>query len=345
MGSLPVGISGSRAAAILGLSRYQTVVDVWLDIMDAMDPDIVAPESEHVIRAGFVRRNGFKRELFDGNASTRWGLAFERPIIALSEIAREGDRIVDLERAFVHPSAAFATCHVDGVYQEAQAIHEGKTTTAWSFGDNWGEPGTDRIPIEYQAQVQHNMLVTGLHSTVVSVLVFPERPDAWEERGLAPNPETGVIVCADGSLCDSTYSWARVLRDMGFFHQYVVLADRELQARMLEVYRDFWAVHVEKQEPPTATTYDDCKKLFTAPKGTVVADDELERWASEYRQINGEIAAMSKRKDQLRAGMIARMHARAEAGGAPLDEETREKTILRGASGKKLGSWDGKVWR
>jgi putative phage-type endonuclease len=329
MGSIPSGISGSRAAAIVGLSRYQTAVGVWLDIMEALEP-------------GFCAAHDFAREEFDGNASTRWGLAFERPIIALSEIAREGDRIIDCEREFRHPRAPFVTCHVDGIYQDAQEIHEGKTTTSWSFGDNWGEPGSDRIPVEYQVQVQHQMMVTGLRRAVVSVLVFPERPDAWEERGLRVDAERGIISCADGTLCDSTYSWARVLRDMGFFHQYVVEASDELHERLLETYVDFWRVHVDGRTPPTATSYEDCKRLFTAPKGTVVADDELERWASEYKQINGEISAMTRRNDQLKTGMIGRMAARAEK---PVDGDSCEKWILRGASGKKLGAWDGKVWR
>jgi predicted phage-related endonuclease len=340
MGSLPSGLSGSRAAAIIGLSRYRTPVAAWLDIMEERFP---ATATE----PGFCAAHGFEREEFDGNASTRWGLAFEAAIIQLAEIAR-GDRIIDCERLFTRavqldtpPTSAFVplTCHLDGVYSDAQVIHEGKTTTSYSFRDSWGEPGSNRIPQEYQVQVQHQMLVSGLKSAVVSVLVFPTRPDEWEAAGITVDPETHYIANADGEMLDSCTGWARTLRAMGFFHQYEIALEPHVHEALLDTYADFWRVNVLGETPPTATRFDDCKRLFTAPKGTIVADERLEREISEYRQINDELGAMSTRKDQIRTSIVGKMAARAAADGLKIDDDSTEKWVLRGASGKKLAQY------
>lgn len=330
MGSLPSGLSGSRAAAIVGLSRYRSPVEVWLDIMEERSP-------------GFCAEHGFEREVFEGNASTRWGTAFEGAVIRLAEI-EAGDVIVDCEREFAREHAgAPLTCHLDGVYARDQIIHEGKTTTAFSFRDAWGEPGSDRIPQEYQVQVQHQLLVSGLKRAIVTVLVFPERPDEWEAAGLVVDTETRMIArtLADGTvaLVDSCFAWARCMRDMGYLHRYEIAADPVTQAALLDVYADFWAVHVLGETPPNATKYADACRLFTAPKGTIVADDEMERALSEYRLINDELAAMTKRKDQIKAAVVSRMAEIASARGAAIDDESTEKWVVRGASGKKLAQY------
>jgi predicted phage-related endonuclease len=39
----PINISASRGAAILGLSDYQTPVQVWLQIMESRDPGFLGP--------------------------------------------------------------------------------------------------------------------------------------------------------------------------------------------------------------------------------------------------------------------------------------------------------------
>ena len=47
MGSIPVGISASRGAAILGLSQYKTPVAAWLELMESIEP-------------GFCEQHGYK---------------------------------------------------------------------------------------------------------------------------------------------------------------------------------------------------------------------------------------------------------------------------------------------
>jgi predicted phage-related endonuclease len=72
MGSKPSGISGSRSSAVLGENPFKTHLGVWMDIIEDIEP-------------GWLIKNGFTYEPFTGNASTRWGNAFEDDIILLAE--------------------------------------------------------------------------------------------------------------------------------------------------------------------------------------------------------------------------------------------------------------------
>jgi len=322
MGSLPSGISGSRAAAILGFNTFRTPVMTWLDIMEERVP-------------GFSERHGYKREPFEGNAATKWGLAFESDVIALSEM-KTRRAIHDRERAFFHPEFKYLTCHVDGIYTDdagpsgmgGATLHEGKTTTIYTFRDDWGELGTDRIPEHVQVQVQHQMLVTGAARAIVSVLAFPNRQQDWEDLEIDP-----AAVASD---------WAGVLNDMGYFHQYFIDANPELHTSMLSAYTDFWENNVLKEIPPEPANYEDIRRLITAPKGTVVADEKLDRWATEYRAINEESRKINKRKNQLKTLLIAEMNARADK---PIDDDSVEKLVLRDMRGNKLAQYDGKTFR
>lgn len=356
MGATPLGISGSRAAAILGLSDYQTPVEVWQILMEERSP-------------GFNGRRGYKAPVRPPDAElpahVRWGWAFEDAICRLAVERHGAGTIVDREvlwtwqggavRGAALPDGfhAYISCHIDGRYTEGGALHEGKTTTSWNFDQLWGEPGTDRIPQSYQIQVQHQMLCTGAESAIVSVLVWPRRVDEWEAVGislvqaLGRGDEMEWHVKREDPLrpmVTPCLQWARALDDMGYFHQYTVPASPSLQAELVRAYAEWWLEYVVGEREPEPRGYDDIRRLCPAPKGTVVANEQAERWASEYREIGDEIGGtgrLSKRRDELRVLILGWMRSQ----DAAMDEETREKTVLRDQQGKKLAQWNGKVFR
>jgi len=323
MGSTPIGISGSRAAAILGMSPWATPFSVWQDIMEGRT-------------SGFNKDHKYDYEAFEGNTATRWGLAFEDAIIKLA-VGRTGAVIVDREGEY-HSQAEgtdFITCHIDGLYDfpvtDPAVLHEGKTTTAYGFGDKWGEPGTDKIPIEYQIQVQHQMLCTGADSCIVSVLVFPKRPDDWEGEGIVPDENNYIIN-------DVAARWSRVLDEMGYFHQYTVPANRDLQQLMLDKYRVWWTKYVLGETPPEPANYADIRAMITEPVGTIIVDDDTARWFQEYKSIGFEIGKtgnLAKRRDQLKVLILEN----ARALESTLDDESTDKWIFRDDKGDKLGSY------
>ncbi|MDR0476210.1 MAG: YqaJ viral recombinase family protein, partial [Treponema sp.] len=261
----------------------------------------------------------------------------------------------------------FITCHIDGYYdcpknEYPPILHEGKTTNARSFfrkpndpddfNNMWGTPGTGHIPRVYQVQVQHQMLCTGAGEAIVSVLIFPETPDAWEKMGWVieekPTAYGGTYHILyhkvkhkkDGTLMGfiKPSEWANTLADMGYFHQYPVKANPEAQRMMVERYREFWHKHVLAGIPPEPRDYDDIKRLFVEPVGTIVCDAAMTAWWREYDAIRKEIGqsgAAAKRQAKLKLRILNQ----ARKLNPVMDDESQEKIIFRDSSGNKLGQY------
>jgi putative phage-type endonuclease len=336
MGSTPSGISGSRGAAVLGLSPWKTPFEVWQDILEERSP-------------GFNAKHGYVYKPFEGNASTRWGLAFEDAIIQMAA-PPIGDIFIkdrEQEHNLANKKLSFITCHIDGMYDfKEPIIHEGKTTTPYAHKERWGEPGTDKIPIEYQIQVQHQMACSGAKECIISVLIFPRNPQDWENEGyqiiqeedgrtffiIAPEQKYGI-----GHVMFPV-DWARNLNHMGLFHQYRVKANAELQEKMIDRYTKWWKKHVLKKTPPKPKTYNDIRCMIPSPSGTIVADDKLSRWFAEYKHIGSEISPvgrLGKRREQLK--VLIMDHARKL--DSVIDDESIDKFVFRDERGKKIGSY------
>lgn len=331
---------------------------------------------------GFNAERGYVAPPPVEGAPLRWGSAFEDAIVELAS-AKQGRRISCREDFWITdgsdpkvwetslinlhlpvPESHYITCHIDGRYCDDQngvflALHEGKTTSLFNFWENWGTPGTDRIPQGYQVQVQHQMLCTGAAEAIVSVLVFPRRVDEWEAEGLSIARE---IIGMSGSwfICrtdtgrygeEEHYTtivpcrdWARVIAEMGLFHQYPVAASSTLQKTLVDAYRHFWDHYVLPEREPELGTYDDWRRAFPAPKGTVVATEQVERWAAEFHALGDEISPrgrLGKRREELKLLLLDYMRKADRA----IDDESREATILRDQTGRKLASFNGKVFR
>lgn len=347
MGSKPKGISASRGAAVLGLSKWATPVDIWLQIQEELEP-------------GFCEINNYEMPTRQESAPLRWGLAFEDAICDLAEQS-SGLKIRDREKEYSIENGLI-TCHIDGAYyifdhkdngkyeQKIMALHEGKTTTLWSYRDDWGEPGTDQIPRQYMIQVQHQMMCSGIDKCIVSVLILPMRQDEFENNKIVPKlnelkTEWNLVYnggCLwDGGNLFSTNAWAEIFSQMGLFKQYTIHADLELHEVMLSMYKNWWEQYVVTKKPPQPSTYSDIKKLIRSPSGTIVANAKIERLSSEYKSINEELSAMAHRKEQIKTEILNLMNAEIKAQ----DEESAQKWILRSQNGIKLHSYDGKRFR
>lgn len=322
MGSKPRYISASRGAAILGLNEWQSQVDVWLTIMEEREP-------------GFCAKYGYKTPTDENNASMSWGLTFEDSICDIAEI-KNNRQIVDREKYDDHVQYDFITCHIDGRLKYENILHEGKTTWWKYFRNNFGEPGTDKVPIQYQIQCQHQMMCTDADQVILSVLVFPRTPDSWEEKNINP---------ADiGSISD----WAQVLDEMDYFHQYYIERNNELIKKMTEKYVDFWENNILNNEAPVPVKHDDILALCPAPVGTILADEQVERWVAEYNEITKEIGTTSPlyiRKEQLKVLILNYMKKYNEQNKVFVDEDSAKKWILKNNQGRKIASYNGKIFR
>lgn len=329
MGSLPKNLSASRGASVLGISKYQTPVHTWLEIMEGQEP-------------GFASKNGYAMPVDEDEASIRWGLAFEDSVIGLAE-QTVGIKIVDQEKFF---QKDYITCHIDGEYQRSKPhiLHEGKTTAIFTFSQEWGEPGSDKIPTEYQVQCQHQMYCTGADKVIVSVLVFPKRVEEFEADGWVINFAGNTPFLSsdnhkdDSNGYDRPFIWASNLSQMGYFHQYEIPRNQELIDLMLEKYADFWDNHILKGVPPGPVNLKDIKALCPEPKGTLVIPDSIERKFTEVKQIRDEIGksgTLSKRMEALKTEIMDWVRKQ----NPEIDEESETKHLFLSETGNKLGQY------
>lgn len=287
MGANPVGISASRGAAILGLSKYTTPVEIWLEIMEQKKP-------------GFCANNGYEKpvrdDIWDNEnknfAAIRWGLALEDGICFYV------GNIEDREKLHVHENG-FLTCHVDGI--KDNIIIENKTTNNISFRKNWGEPGSCFIPADYQIQIQHQMLVTGIKDAIVNVLVFPKSQQEFENDGWKiVNENDNIKIFNPRGKYKHGVDIVKELDEFGFFHQYVIEADEALQEIMLENYTHFWNEYIIEEKAPPIEIVKDLHWLIPSPVGEIEADEKIRSLWNEYTSIDSEIYDCEKRMTSIK---------------------------------------------
>jgi putative phage-type endonuclease len=126
-----MGLGGSDAAAICGVSKYRTPLEVYLDKIGCPLPKKTP-------------------------ARMLLGKKFEYDILNwFAEITGKDCKGV-FTGSKTHPDHEFMTCNVDGIVNGENAIIECKLTTS-AFSDL----ANGRIPDDYLVQCQHNMAVYG----------------------------------------------------------------------------------------------------------------------------------------------------------------------------------------
>ena len=135
-----IGIGGSDVAALLGLSKWRTPLDVY-------NSKIEIPEESD-------------------NASMEWGRRLE-PVIRQKYAEAVGMEVSVPGVMFQHPEHEFMIADVDGIRADGRIVEIKTARTQMG----WGEEGTDEIPDYYKTQVQHYMTVLGINSCDVAVLI------------------------------------------------------------------------------------------------------------------------------------------------------------------------------
>lgn len=139
-----LGIGGSDASVVCGISRYRSPVELWMNKTGQL-PDEEAGEAaywgtqlESLVRTEFSKRTGI-------------GVQLVKQLLQSEE----------------HP---FMLANLDGVCEHPDlgpCIFEAKTASAYKSGE-WE---ADAIPDAYLLQVQHYMAVTGYRGAYIAVLI------------------------------------------------------------------------------------------------------------------------------------------------------------------------------
>lgn len=135
------GIGGSDAAAIAGLSRYRSPIQVYMDKLGLIEP----PEE---------------------NEAMYWGRKLE-DIVAEEFSIRTGLKVRRRNAILQHPEYPFMLANVDRLIVGKNEGLECKTTSAYR-ADEWKD---DEIPWEYAIQCHHYMAVTGYKAWWIAALI------------------------------------------------------------------------------------------------------------------------------------------------------------------------------
>ena len=145
-------IGGSDIGAILGLSRFRSPLEVWME------------------------KTGKETKQLD-SLPLRFG-SFAEEFVA-SEYARAtGFKLIHDESIYIHPEHAFMCAHMDRFVLEGGAanstptptrILECKTAHPFSASD-WGEVGSDEVPMSYLCQCIWYMAITSINQVDLAVL-------------------------------------------------------------------------------------------------------------------------------------------------------------------------------
>lgn len=138
-----VALGGSDCAAALGLSKWKTAYQLYLE------------------KRGEAQRSDEETEYM------WWGRMLE-PVVR-QRYAEVTNRVVRQPQGTIfHPEHDFMCAHIDG-FTDCQRGYEGKT--AMFMTEDWGDEGTDQIPDDYLMQTHHYMIVTKFPVFDVAALI------------------------------------------------------------------------------------------------------------------------------------------------------------------------------
>jgi putative phage-type endonuclease len=99
-----------------------------------------------------------------------------------------GRRVTDVQRRVKHSAVPWMAATLDGIVEGTEAVFEAKFMLPWSFSD-------EAAAEKYMAQVQHNMWVTHLRTSVLSIITGGGK---WVEITIPMDPlYLSVLVSAE----------------------------------------------------------------------------------------------------------------------------------------------------
>lgn len=243
------GVGGSDVAAILGLSKWKTALQVYQEKRGEIEPQA-------------------------DNDAMRWGRYLE-PVVRQAYADETGNEVRVLDQLVRQPIYEHMIANLDGfVVPKAgpSRVFEAKTART---SDGWGEAGSDEIPQPYLLQVQHYMEVTGFEVADVAVLIggsdfrlyevpadreLQERlidaeAEFWERVTKGEPPEPVTYADAQARFGRSSKAGA-ILADAELQAAVQQLRELKTQAKHLELAEEQWKAVVMKAMGDSDTLID-----------------------------------------------------------------------------------------
>lgn len=239
-------LGGSDAAVVLGVDPYRTLVDLWLE-----KTGLAVTKLDDVRRAAVLARG---RRL--------------EPVIremAIDKLRAAGHQVKLLakNRRYRDAKHRFLSAEIDFELElDGEEVNGDAKSVSHFVRDEWGEPGSEDVPIHYAAQFMHGLMVH-------------------------PRRRQRTLVAALRSLDDVDLYWTR--RD-----DVTIEAIRERELR-------FWHDNVKAKLPPAPTSLDDIRGLFPKSRpANIEATPEIAAKVAELREIAKQQKDLAERETVLR---------------------------------------------
>lgn len=133
----PIGIGGSDAPVILGISKWKTPFQLYQE------------------------KTGEKKYTVENDA-IHWGIILEA-VVAAEYARRNRVKVARSNATIQHPKYPWMIGNIDRrvLNKDGGMLLEVKTAGRWANMEEWGEDGSSDIPAAYMAQIQHYLAITG----------------------------------------------------------------------------------------------------------------------------------------------------------------------------------------
>ncbi|RCK68306.1 hypothetical protein DT076_16805 [Desertihabitans brevis] len=141
-------LGGSEVAAVLGLSPWESRLSLWLRKAGAVGPQ---PDT----------------------ADTEWGRRLESAVLQRWRDDHPDWRVRRRGQTFLHDEHDWMLASPDAIVHRRRRgeLDEVVEVKQARYDDEWGTPGTDKIPVYYLTQVRWYLAVLGLRRARVIVLI------------------------------------------------------------------------------------------------------------------------------------------------------------------------------
>jgi predicted phage-related endonuclease len=148
---------------------------------------IMGNDESALVRLWREKRGDVEPEDLSGNLIVQLGRATEELNRSWYE-RNTGRQVRDVQRRFRHSAIPWMAATLDGIVEGTEAVFEAKFMLPWSFSE-------DAAAEKYMAQLQHNMWVTHLRSSVLSIITGGGK---WVEITIPMDPlYLSVLVSAE----------------------------------------------------------------------------------------------------------------------------------------------------
>src|SRR5436189_3613279 len=148
---------------------------------------IMGSNEAALVRLWREKRGEAEPEDLSGNLLVQLGVATEELNRSWYE-RNTGRRVRDVQRRVRHSAIAWMVATLDGIVEGTEAVFESKFMLPWSFSE-------DTAAEKYMPQLQHNMWVTHLRTSVLSIITGGGK---WVEIAIPMDPlYLSVLVSAE----------------------------------------------------------------------------------------------------------------------------------------------------